>query len=84
MTQKQLSLYDGLGRLNSFTRLKPNWNGNGALPIDTSVVENAKNVLTELMKKKIPPPQLFPTASNSRTEVIEVCEATIPNSGEDR
>ncbi len=55
LTNKNLNV------LNSFKNLKKDWNGYGADPIDSAVIEKAISIIKILNHQ----PEVFPTACNS-------------------
>lgn len=56
-----LKLVDNMNKLNLFLNFEQNWNGNGADPFSTTLINRVGNILNHLRHQ----PQVFPTANDS-------------------
>ena len=55
--EEMSNLEENYRKLNEFTKLQPNWDGYGGVPIDNDLIILVSNLLTDLMVQ----PELFPT-----------------------
>lgn len=58
---ENIRYFGNINRIQDFSKLLDNWDGYGADPIPSDVVENAKKVLKQLKYQ----PEVFPTAAET-------------------
>ena len=59
------TLSKNLEKLESISGFKKDWNGYGAEPIPTEVLEKTRKILVRLKEKRVPQPFLAPTATKT-------------------